>query len=162
MKIITLILLLFAVILISFRVYFSPQAIKNKGQLIDFKNISLPNTPNYYLSCVDTLCPKHIPYTPSPIYPMNIKQLQQAWDKMLQSQPRVSLLDSRNEGKNRVYVQLSTWWNFPDFINVRFISLDSKHATLAVFSHSSFGYSDFGVNEKRVTAWLNALARRAH
>jgi len=76
---------------------------------------------------------------------------------MIAKQPRVTELASKENGKQRMYVQLSAFWHFPDFIDVKFISLGSNRSSIAVYSRSRFGYSDFGVNKKRVKTWLLAL-----
>jgi uncharacterized protein (DUF1499 family) len=39
------------------------------------------------------------------------------------------------------------------------VPLDAERATLAVYSRSRYGRRDFGVNAKRVEAWLAALER---
>ena len=43
-------------------------------------------------------------------------------------------------------------------ITAEFIQIDEQRATLAIYSRSVYGRSDFGVNGKRVTRWLADLA----
>jgi len=57
------------------------------------------------------------------------------------------------------YIQRSALMQFPDSITVRFISLGKNQSTLAIYSRSHYGYSDFGVNEARIRKWLVGLAR---
>jgi uncharacterized protein (DUF1499 family) len=48
---------------------------------------------------------------------------------------------------------------FPDTIVVRFLDLPDGRSTLAIYSRSRFGESDFGVNHARLERWLGKLTR---
>jgi len=58
------------------------------------------------------------------------------------------------------YVQRSARFRFPDIIVVRFISVSPSQSTLAIYSRSVYGKSDFGVNRERIEAWLRILHER--
>ncbi|MEM7423145.1 MAG: DUF1499 domain-containing protein, partial [Pseudomonadota bacterium] len=51
------------------------------------------------------------------------------------------------------YVQRTAVAGFPDYISVKAVETDGG-AALIIWSRSRFGHSDFGVNRKRVQAWL--------
>jgi uncharacterized protein (DUF1499 family) len=107
-----------------------------------------------------------------PVYPVDSATLASAWDRMIDGQPRVEIVqddrvrvddDQSIEGLV-TYVQRSRLFGFPDYVSVRFVPVpalaDGRPAsTLAIFSRSRLGQSDLGVNEKRVTAWLDELER---
>jgi uncharacterized protein (DUF1499 family) len=50
---------------------------------------------------------------------------------------------------------------YPDLITVQFRPLDSTRSTLAIYSRSVYGYSDRGVNQRRVRQWLDRLSEAA-
>jgi uncharacterized protein (DUF1499 family) len=56
------------------------------------------------------------------------------------------------------YIQRSERLGFPDTIVVRFIDRPEGQSTLAIYSRSQFGESDFGVNKARIERWLAKLA----
>jgi uncharacterized protein (DUF1499 family) len=49
---------------------------------------------------------------------------------------------------------------FPDTINVLIIPISADASTLALYSRSQIGYSDWGVNRKRLERWLERIAQR--
>ena len=86
---------------------------------------------------------------------MSIEQLKQQWKKMLSKQPRVKVI--KREGNHFRYVQRSKIFRFPDIIDIEFLEIDTKHSSLNAFSRSVYGYSDLGVNQKRMQQWLVQL-----
>ena len=46
---------------------------------------------------------------------------------------------------------------FPDTIQVDFLSLGENRSTLAIYSRSKYGYSDLGTNRARIERWLSRL-----
>jgi uncharacterized protein (DUF1499 family) len=120
--------------------------------LVNFNKLSLPSTPNYYVVC-QTCDGKN--QEKSPVYPVSMSQLEKAWQDLIAKQPRVTLLKS--QGAQYQYVQRSAFFRFPDIIDVEFIALSSERSSINIFSRSVYGYSDFGVNRKRVQQWVSAL-----
>lgn len=102
-----------------------------------------------------------------PTYPVDVVALSSAWDRVIDQQPRVSVVaDDRFDAHGPMagivtYVQRSALFGFPDYVSVRFVSLErsaeSPFSTLVIFSRSRLGQSDLGVNERRVTSWLDQL-----
>jgi uncharacterized protein (DUF1499 family) len=81
-----------------------------------------------------------------------------AFDQVLAREPRISHSAS-DEGLGQYeWIQRSALMRFPDTITARFIALDAGASTLAIYSRSKFGRSDFGVNRARVSDWLAKLA----
>jgi uncharacterized protein (DUF1499 family) len=56
------------------------------------------------------------------------------------------------------YVERSRLMRVPDLVTMRFIPSGATRATLAIYSRSVYGYSDRGVNQRRVRAWLDRLS----
>lgn len=125
-------------------------------QNINFQHLTLPTTPNYYLVCPKDYC-NNKPNDISPIFPYNREQLIKNFQTMINQQPRITRAASDQTNYKYSYIQRSKIFRFPDFITVKFIALNDTQSTLAIFSCSKYGSSDFGVNKKRVQSWLQQL-----
>ncbi len=85
------------------------------------------------------------------------ERLRARWREVVAAQPRIELLAEYEDGAQIDYVQRSARFRFPDIITVRFISASPSQSTLAIYSRSIYGESDFGVNRERIDAWLTFL-----
>ena len=119
---------------------------------VNFEDISLTDKPNQFLMCPPGVCTGH---ADSPVFDASVDELRQHWDEVVATQPRVELVPE--DGQQFDYVQRSARFRFPDIITVRFITVSPSQSTLAIYSRSVFGKSDFGVNRKRIEAWLSAI-----
>ena len=125
--------------------------------MIDFQNFELPTSPNsYYVAPAEFS--QIEPHKISPTYNMDVDSLLKFWQEMLIQQPRVKLLEQ--SGYQFSYVQRTKWLRFPDYIDVKLIAISDQQSTIAIFSRSKYGYSDFGVNKKRVMLWLALLSKQ--
>ncbi len=88
-------------------------------------------------------------------FDVSVDRLRERWREVVAAQPRVELLSE--DGQQSDYVQRSARFRFPDIITVRFISVSPSQSTLAIYSRSVYGNGDFGVNRKRIEAWLKNL-----
>lgn len=130
-------------------------------QPVDFENLKIPNSPNYYFACPENFC-NAVSNQIVPTFSMPVSALIQSWQAMIKQQPRTKLLQADISKHRYFYVQRSLIFRFPDYITVQFIAIDDYHSTVAIFSQSKYGYSDLGVNKKRVKAWLTQLEQRAN
>jgi uncharacterized protein (DUF1499 family) len=96
----------------------------------------------------------------SPVYNVPVAVLRNAWLGMILQQPRVERLAVSADELQYDFMQRSRLLRFPDTITVRFIPLDPVMSTLAIYSRSHYGYSDFGVNQHRIESWLAALQEK--
>ena len=122
----------------------------------DFANLRPSDKPNRYLVCPAGYCGAP-PDRTSPVFDVSLDVLRGRWESMIDRQPRLARLPTTSDGLQSDYVQRSLLVGFPDTITVRFIPLGPDRTTLAVFSRSHYGRSDFGVNRKRVNRWLTLL-----
>lgn len=126
---------------------------------INFHQLDRPSTPNYFLVCPDDLCSgSH--QTANPIFPVPVEQLQTAWLTVIEQQPRLSLLAHNPKSRQWIYRQRTPVFKFPDIIHVQLVPVDESHSTLFLYSHAQYGYSDFGVNRRRLQAWLEQLEQQ--
>jgi len=83
-------------------------------------------------------------------------ELMTRFDAVALAAPRVERVAGSPQLLFATYVQRSAVFGFPDYISVRAVEGEDG-AALAIWSRSRFGYSDLGVNRRRVEAWLAAL-----
>jgi uncharacterized protein (DUF1499 family) len=121
----------------------------------NFKTLQRDNKLNSYLICPEHYCQTRVDAI-SPDYAVSVDQLIIAWQKMMAKQSRTTLL--YHSVYDYQYVQRSLLFHFPDYIHVTFISLPNEKSTLAIYSHSVYGYYDLGVNKKRVEKYLAELS----
>ena len=76
------------------------------------------------------------------------------FQQMALAQPDTILLGERDGFAT--YVQRTKLVQFPDYVSVKAVEVDGGSA-LHIFSRSRFGYSDRGVNKKRILSWLEKL-----
>lgn len=126
---------------------------------VDFSTLTRRTSPNDALICPEGFCAHAIPDRIAPIYPVAVTTLRDAFMAMLASQPRTKLVGSDEDKLQYTLVQKSAVFRFPDDITVQFVALDDRRATLAIYSRSRYGYSDFGANRRRLDGWLDSLQR---
>lgn len=122
---------------------------------VNFKTLQLPSTPNYYLVCPQGYCQSASQV--SSTYRLSAAKLASQFVHWIQQQPRVRLVASDLATMQYTFIQRSKIFRFPDYIYLQFIPLSDETATLAIYSRSKYGYSDMGVNRKRVQSWLRHL-----
>ncbi|MBT3371740.1 MAG: DUF1499 domain-containing protein [Rhodospirillaceae bacterium] len=125
---------------------------------VAFANLELTPKSNQFLVCPPGFCAA-TPHMLSPTFAGPADALQRRWMKMLAAQPRIEHGAADEAALQYDYIQRSGLMNFPDSITVRFIPLTPDSSSLAIYSRSHYGRSDFGVNESRIRAWLGALER---
>lgn len=125
---------------------------------VNFTDLTRPSSPNYYLACPKGDYCNLTPDQVVPIYPISIETLKAKFMAMLAQQPRITELSYHAQENQYQWIQRSLIFRFPDYITVQFYAVDADHSTLAIVSHSKYGYSDFGVNQKRVETWLAELS----
>jgi uncharacterized protein (DUF1499 family) len=94
----------------------------------------------------------------APIWAATPAALLQAMDAVALAAPNTVLVARGPDPLLATYVQRSSLMRYPDYISVRALPAGDGGATLAVFSRSRYGRSDLGVNAKRASAWLGAVA----
>ncbi len=141
---------------IVFRYVMSYKATHTSLPAINFKTLQPPNTPNYYLVCPKDLC-LNKRHATAPSFEASLTCLKQAWENVMQKQPRLYQVHQSPKLNQEIYIQLTRFWHFPDTVYIQFLPIDDTHSTLAIYSHANFGYSDFGVNQARVKAWIMTL-----
>lgn len=125
-----------------------------------FARITRSPTANDALICPTGECGSAPVDATPPVFAVPVARLRDEVRVIEVNDPDVFPL-ARNEAplQDR-YLARTRLMRFPDTINVRFIDLGEGRSTLALYSRSQIGRSDFGVNRARLDAWIAELKER--
>ena len=121
---------------------------------INFSELALSKKPNQYLVCPPGLCTAAA-HAESPIFDLGMAELRARWLAWAAGQDGLVPLGTQPDGRQMDFVERSLIMGFPDVITVRFIPVAGGKSSVAIYSRSVYGYSDFGVNRDRIQRWLN-------
>jgi uncharacterized protein (DUF1499 family) len=124
---------------------------------VDFPALVEAGTPNEYLACAPAYCSRAEVDRAAPVLAVDRATLRAIWEDVIGEMPRVAVVGTFAEGWQIAYVQRSAVFRFPDLVSVEFRDAATGSSTVSVYSRSVYGYSDLGVNKKRVDAWLARL-----
>lgn len=117
--------------------------------------------PNDALACPEGVCRRARPDILSPVFPVPAERLRAIVAQVAAEDPETQLVyTARHEDQDR-YVARTPLMRFPDTINVQVVPISADESTLALYSRSQIGYSDRGVNRRRIERWLERIAQRA-
>lgn len=128
--------------------------------VIAFEKLKLKPSPNQYLVAPEGLCPLAKPHRVAPVFKVSSAKLRDAFVGVALAEPRVTRGSSDAGLDQHDFVQRSALLGFADDVTVRFITLSPATSTLAIYSRSRVGWSDMGVNRKRVDLWLAKVAAK--
>jgi uncharacterized protein (DUF1499 family) len=128
----------------------------NSDDFVDWNVLSPPDRPNNWLLAPesDNLVRRG---EVAPIFNVGPEILASTWKKVIEEQPRVQILAVSNDGLKVEALQRSAIFGFVDRISSRVIAMPEQRSTLAVYSRSTVGYWDLGVNRRRVQEWVRSL-----
>lgn len=124
---------------------------------VSFEQMQRRTSPNDALACPNGLCSAPAEITTAQ-YPVSARDLRAAFSKVIASEPRVATAETNEAALTDRYIQRSERLGFPDTIVVRFFDQPAGQSTLAIYSRSQIGESDFGVNKARIEHLLAKLA----
>ena len=134
---------------------FGPMVIK----AVDFSTLTLAPTPNQFLVCPENFCQVE-PHFESPTFDVSAQELKRRWMDMISQQSNIEIGVADEALQQYDFIQRTDLVRYPDSITVRFLRVSSKSSSVAIYSRSHYGKSDFGVNEKRIRTWLDLLKKR--
>ncbi|MGL4440287.1 MAG: DUF1499 domain-containing protein [Bosea sp. (in: a-proteobacteria)] len=127
---------------------------------VDFTGIVRSASGNDALICPPDLCGAAKTDGVAPVFLAPVARLRDAVRVIEVNDPDVFPL-ARDEAKVQDrYLARTRLLRFPDTISVRFIDLGNGHSTLALYSRSQIGRSDFGVNKARLAEWIRLLREK--
>jgi len=125
--------------------------------LMDMARLSRPASPNTALAAPAGFQP--VPDLVTPVYPVSAERLLATVQAVAAARPRTWPAAIYPGQYQAHWVVRSAVFNFPDLVTAQILPARLGAATLVLYSRSVYGYSDLGVNRRRVTAWLAALDR---
>ena len=134
------------------------QGIKPPG-LVDFNHLTLPKSPNKALAAPVGFTPN--PNLTTPRYKVPPAMLFAEIASVAAAEPRTYKLDSHPAHFQAAWVVRTPVANFPDVVEVAVRPDGADGSALILYSHSIYGYSDFGTNAARLQRWLSAIGRAA-
>jgi uncharacterized protein (DUF1499 family) len=123
---------------------------------VSFEQLERRATPNDSLACPPDFCNARADVT-TRLYQLTARELRSVFAKVIASEPRVSVAETNEATLTDRYIQRSEHLGFPDTIVVRFLDRADGRSTIALYSRSQLGKSDFGVNRARIERWLGKL-----
>jgi uncharacterized protein (DUF1499 family) len=124
---------------------------------MDVTHIVRPATPNTALAAPNGFSPP--PDIGTPVYPVPADRLYADIQAVAAAQPRTFAAAAYPDRLQAAWVARSAVFNFPDMIMAQVSPAGRNEATMVLYSRSVYGYSDLGVNRRRVAVWLAALSR---
>lgn len=124
---------------------------------MDTTQIARPASPNTALAAPGGFSPA--PDIVTPVYTVTADRLFAEIEAVAAAQPRTFVAARYPDRLQAHWVARSAGLNFPDLIMAQVSPAGRNEATLVLYSRSVYGYSDFGVNRRRLVAWLAALNR---
>jgi len=126
--------------------------------LMDMKYLSRPASPNTAIAAPAGSQPA--PDLVTPRFPLPAARLYDLLVAVAIGQPRTFLAAQYVAERQAHFVARSAVLNFPDLITAHVAEAGPDGSTLVLYSRSVYGYSDFGVNRKRLSTWLAAITRK--
>jgi uncharacterized protein (DUF1499 family) len=127
---------------------------------VDFARIERRRTPNDALACPEGLCGAAAADVPAPVYSVPPERLRAIVAEVASEEPGTEAVVS-DDGLQDRYVVRTRLMRFPDTVNVWIVDRGEGRSTLALYSRSQIGVSDFGVNRARVESWLRRIGQIA-
>lgn len=120
---------------------------------VDFTTLAKSPDPNQYLLCPINICKLETPDDEPKTYPFNAQILKQKFLDVISDKNTEMIKQDEHTVR---FIARSSILQFPDTVSVEFFDIE-KGSTMAIYSRSQIGYSDFGTNESRVRRWLEKL-----
>ncbi|HVB15272.1 MAG TPA: DUF1499 domain-containing protein [Stellaceae bacterium] len=117
-----------------------------------------PLRANAFLACPPGYCAL-AEAVPSPVFPVDADRLYRLFARLIAAEPRIVTLLAEPQARRIVVIQRSAVFRFPDVVTAEFVALGPGRSGIALYSRARYGRADFGVNRRRVTAWLARLQR---
>ncbi len=126
---------------------------------IDLRDLARGSAPNEALACPPGVCAASADFE-TPRFDLPAERLREILSAIAAGEPRSELVAESAELDQRVYVQRSRVFGFPDVVRVQIVALPEGVSAI-LHSKSGFGYWDLGVNRKRLERWLERLESAA-
>jgi uncharacterized protein (DUF1499 family) len=126
-------------------------------EYLDFAQLQRRGSPNDWL-VAPAEEPAHLRAdAQSPRFPLPAEELARQWADLVASRSRTRIIGISPDGMAVEAEQRTSLLRFVDRVSFRAVPLDAGTSSAYVYSRSQVGYWDLGVNQRRVTRWIEAL-----
>lgn len=123
----------------------------------EFANLRPRGKPNQAFIAPEGFVSTREPDFNAPEFALSAHELRSALTEYVDSQPKIRLVASDDNALHDRFLRRSPWMAFPDTIDVKFIPLDEKRSTLAIYARAKLGIRDFGANLALIKSIIAAL-----
>jgi uncharacterized protein (DUF1499 family) len=127
---------------------------------VDFAALVRTSAPHDALACPEGVCGDARIDIVTATYPIAGSTLRSIVREVASLQPGTQIVYAARWEEEDRYIVRSKLLRFPDTVNVRIFGAGDEGSMLALYSRSQIGYSDMGVNERRLRLWLAAIDER--
>lgn len=127
---------------------------------VDFAVLTRRASPNDALACPAAQCPLARVDLVSPVFPVPRGRLRAIVAEVAADDGDVRPVDEATGDEDR-YIARTRLMRFPDTVSALTVDLGDGRSTLALYSRSQIGLTDFGVNRARVERWLKRIGEIA-
>ena len=131
----------------------------NKTSMVTFETLSVPSSPNTWLIAPEGYLRTAEPDAVSPLLAKGADDVFSALVAIVNATPRTSEVDIDPQKRHIRYTVRVQRTPFKDDVDLAVLEFESGTSLIA-YSRSRAGYSDFGVNERRLTKLLTDLEAR--
>jgi uncharacterized protein (DUF1499 family) len=125
--------------------------------MIDFATLEKRREPSRWLVAPPGLLQAAEPDAAAPVFDAAPARVIQVLAEVLEARPRTAITERADDNTALEAVEISRIFRFKDPISARAVATDDGRTALALYSRSTVGYWDMGVNRKRVEALVEAV-----
>ena len=123
--------------------------------MLNFETLKKSPKPNSWLVGPAELLAASAPDGPAPVFEAPAAQVFSTLKEVVQQDSSTSSLQVDEDARHLCYA--AKIFVFQDDVDVKVVEIAADKTELAVYSRSRVGYSDFGVNRKRVEALVQKI-----
>lgn len=124
---------------------------------MDIRSLQERTTPRDSLACPPGMC-RVVADFDAPRFTLSAEELIERVEKIISRQPRTRLQGAKDALKQRIFVQRTRIFRFPDTVWIQAVA-DGTQSALIVYSRSNIGYWDMGTNKRRVRRFIRAIEK---
>lgn len=128
--------------------------------MTDFETLTRPASPNSALIAPHPAANVALSAAgerTAPVFDVPAATLVDAWKRVIESQPRATLIGVSEDGLQVEAQDKSALLGFVDRVSFRAMPIGEEQSTFAAYSRSQVGYWDIGANKRRLGRWIEAL-----
>ncbi|MEO1042449.1 MAG: DUF1499 domain-containing protein [Pseudomonadota bacterium] len=125
--------------------------------MLNLAAIEVPSSPNTWVLAPEGYLTTAEPDAIAPVFDQDPATVFAKLVELVAATPRTSNIVTDSELRQVSYAARVAFTVFRDDVDIAILGTDDGGATLVAYSRSRVGYSDFGVNEKRINKLVTNL-----